>query len=73
MSLMVISKALVPRVASPVGLDKVKVNVSLVSTTVSLRIGTVIVLFVSLAAKVKMPVVAVKSEPAVATPLVEVR
>ena len=45
------------------------VKVSLPSKIVSLRIGTVIVRLVTPAAKFSVPLVAVKSAPAVAVPL----
>ena len=55
---------------APEGLDSVTVKVSLASTAVSARMGTLICWEITPGAKVSVPVVAVKSDPAVAVPLV---
>ena len=55
---------------APEGLDSVTAKVSLGSTIVSRRMGTLICWEITPGAKVKVPVVAVKSDPAVAVPLV---
>ena len=68
MSVMVV-ETLPTAIVALAGADKLTVKISELSNTVSGKIGTLMVLLVSPAAKVKVPVCPVKSAPAVAVPL----